>query len=87
MIIIIIHLKYLHQLGIINFTCLIDHALFQTFKTILTRLLKKHQTSANNHPVQIYGNRIKNRIVFKRTTGFKWELLSPETMKLLGSAK
>ena len=32
-------------------------------------------------------NRIKNRIVFKIKTGYKLELLTPETMKLLGSTK
>ena len=40
-----------------------------------------------NLPVQIYPNKIKNRIVFKIKTGYKLELLTPETMKLLGSAK
>ena len=30
---------------------------------------------------------MKNRIVFKINTGYKLELLSPETMKLLGSTK
>ena len=37
--------------------------------------------------MQIYVNKIKNRIVFKIKTGYKLELLSPETMKLLGSTK
>ena len=32
-------------------------------------------------------NKIKNRIVFIIKTGYRLELLSPETMKLLGSAK
>ena len=32
-------------------------------------------------------NKIKNIIVFKIKTGYKLELLAPETMKLLGSAK
>ena len=32
-------------------------------------------------------NRIKNRIVFKIKTGHKLELLTSETMKLLGSTK
>ena len=50
-------------------------------------LLKKHETIANNSPVQIYMNRIENRIVFKIKTGYKLELLSPETMELLGSTK
>ena len=39
------------------------------------------------NPVQIYPNKIKNRIVFKIKTGYKLELLTPETMKLLGSTK
>ena len=42
---------------------------------------------AENPPIQIYPNKIKNRIVFKIKTGYKLELLSPETMKLLGSTK
>ena len=32
-------------------------------------------------------NRIKNTIVFKIKMGYKLELLTPETMKLLGSTK
>ena len=39
-----------------------------------------------NPPVQIYPNKIKNRIVFKIKAGNRLELLLiPETMKLLGS--
>ena len=34
----------------------------------------------------IYVNEINNRIVFKITSGYKLELLSKETMKLLGSS-
>ena len=37
--------------------------------------------------MQIYVNKIKNRIVFKTKTGYKLELLSSETMKLLGSSE
>ena len=40
-----------------------------------------------NPPVQIYPNKIKNKIIFKIKTGCKLELLTPETMKLLGSGK
>ena len=50
-------------------------------------IIKKHETFAENHPVQIYPSKIKNRIVFKVKIGYKLELLSPETMKLLGSTK
>ena len=40
-----------------------------------------------NPPVQIYPNKIKNRIVFKIKTDYKLELLTPETMRLLRSTK
>ena len=50
-------------------------------------IIKKHETLTENSPIQIYSNKIKNRIIFKVKTGYKLELLSPETMKLLGSAK
>ena len=49
--------------------------------------IKKHETIADNPLVEIYENKIKNRIVFKINTGYKLELLSPETIKLLGSMK
>ena len=50
-------------------------------------IIKKHETLTENPPVQIYPNKIKSRIVFKIKTGYKLELLTPETMKLLGSTK
>ena len=49
--------------------------------------IKKYETLAENTPAQIYPNKIKNKIVFKVKTGYKLELLSPETMKLFGSTK
>ena len=48
---------------------------------------KKHETLTENPVVQIYTNKIKNKIVFKIKTGYKLELLSTETMKLLRTAK
>ena len=50
-------------------------------------IIKKHETLTKNSPVQIYPNKIKNSIVFKINTGYKLELLTPETMKFLGSTK
>ena len=50
-------------------------------------IIKKHKTLTENPPVQIYPNEIKNRIAFEIKTGYKLELLTPETMKLLGSTK
>ena len=45
-------------------------------------IIKKHETIGENAPILIYAN---TRIVFKIKTGYKLELLSKETMKLLGS--
>ena len=50
-------------------------------------IIKKHETLTENPSIQIYPNKIKNRIVFKIKNGYKLELLTPETMKLLGSTK
>ena len=50
-------------------------------------IIKKHEILAENRSIQIYPNKIKNRIVFKTKTGYKLEMLSPETMKLLESTK
>ena len=49
-------------------------------------IIKKHETVADVSPVLIYVNKINNRIVFKIKSGYKLELLSKETMRLLGSS-
>ena len=50
-------------------------------------IIKKHQTLGETAPILIYANTITNGIVFKIKTGYKLELLSKETMKLLESIK
>ena len=50
-------------------------------------MIKKHETLAENSHIQIYPNKVKNRIVLKIKTGYKLALLSPETTKLLGNTK
>ena len=50
-------------------------------------IIKKHETISENAPILIYANTINNRIVFKIRSRYKLELLSKETMKLLGSTK
>ena len=62
-------------------------ALLKLFKITLNSLLKKNETLTENPQFQIYPNKFKNKIVFKIKTGYKLELLTPETMKLLGSTK
>ena len=50
-------------------------------------VIKEHETIDKVSPILIYTNNISNRIVFKIKTGYKLELLSKETRKLLGSTK
>ena len=48
---------------------------------------KKHSESVDNPSIRKYVNKIENRITFKIKNGYYLELLTPETMKLLGSTK
>ena len=66
--------------------CLMDRIIYQKYKIILN-IIEKHETIGENAPILIYANTINNRIVFKIKTGYKLELLSKETMTLLGSTK
>ena len=50
-------------------------------------IIEKHENLSENSQVQIYPNKTKNTIVFKIKTGYNLELLTPETMRLLGSTK
>ena len=51
-------------------------------------ILKKHGVKTVNTSIRIYINKIENRIfLFKIKIGSYIELLTPETIKLLGSTK
>ena len=50
-------------------------------------ILKKHGEDIDKPSAQIHVNKIKNRITFKIKSGYSLELLTPETMKLLGSTE
>ena len=50
-------------------------------------ILKKHDAVADNPSIRIYVNKMEYRITFRIKTGYHLELLTPETMKLLGSTK
>ena len=50
-------------------------------------ILKKHGEDIDKPSVQIYVNKIENRVTFKTKSGYSLELLTPETMKLLGSTE
>ena len=48
---------------------------------------QKHESTIKSNeesPILIYPNEVKNRIVFKIKTGYKLQLLTKETQKLLG---
>ena len=50
-------------------------------------ILKKHSENVDNPSIRIYINKTENRITFKIKSGYFLELLTPETMKLLGSTE
>ena len=50
-------------------------------------IIKKHRENIDNPSIRRYVNKIENRITFKIKTEYYLELLSPETMKLLGSTE
>ena len=50
-------------------------------------ILKEHGVNIDKLSVRIYVNKIESRITFKTKNGRSIELLTPETMKLLGSTK
>ena len=50
-------------------------------------ILKRHGEKTDKPSVQIYVNKIENRITFKIKNCYSLEFLTPETMKLLGSSK
>ena len=82
-----INLKYLHQHGMINLNCLMDHILHHTLNIILSIFKKKHGENIDKPSVKIYVNKIEDRVTFKIKNGYSLELLTSETMKLLGSTE
>ena len=50
-------------------------------------ILKNHGENIDKPSLQIYVNKIENSVTFKIKNGYILELLTPETMKLLGSIK
>ena len=50
-------------------------------------ILKKYGENIDSSSVRIYINKIENKIKFKIKTGNYLKLLTPETMRLLGSTE
>ena len=46
-----------------------------------------HRENTDKPSVQIYVNKIENRVTFRIKNGYSRELMIPETMKLLESTK
>ena len=50
-------------------------------------ILKKHNGKIDHPTKKMYANKSENRIIFRIKTGYYLELLTPETVKLLGSTE
>ena len=50
-------------------------------------ILKKHSERVDNPSIRIHVNKIENKVTFKIKNGYYLELLTPETMRLLGSTE
>ena len=50
-------------------------------------ILKKHNENIDNPVMRIYVNKSQNRVTFTIKTGYYLELLTPGTMKLLGTTE
>ena len=50
-------------------------------------ILKKHSENVDNPPIAIHVNKIENRVTCKFKKEYYLEILTPESMKLLGSTK
>ena len=70
-----------------NLNYQMDHILHQIFIIILSIFKKKHNEYIDNPSVRMYGNKTENRVTFKIKARYYLELLTPETMKLLGSTE
>ena len=50
-------------------------------------ILKKRSENVDNPSIRTFANKIENRITFTIKSGYYLELLTPETIKLLGSTE
>ena len=70
-----------------NLNYLKDHILYQVFNIILNISEIKHETVTDNPSIKIYVTKIESRITFKTNTGYYLEILTPETMNVVGGSK
>ena len=70
-----------------NLNYQMDRILVSNIADYFEYILKKHVEDIDKPSVQIYVNKIENSVTFKTKNGYSLELLTSETMKLLGSTK
>ena len=58
-----------------------------TWNEDIFKMYQIFKTVTDNLSIRIYINKMENRITFKIKTGYNLELLTPETMKLLGKTE
>ena len=64
-----------------------SYEIYQIQNYFLDKVIKERESSVKSNeqsPSLIYANRILNRVTFRIKTGYKLELLTNETMRLLG---
>ena len=71
----------------INLNYLMDHIPYQIFKIIFEYILKEHGENIDKPSVQIYVNKIENRITFKIKDGCSLELTKIQNNKITGTTK
>ena len=69
-----------------NLSYEMDHIQYQIFKITLSIFLK-HNESVDDPPIETFVSKNENRITFKIKNEYYLELLTPETVKLLGSTE
>ena len=60
---------------------------YTSYSRLFEYIFKKHGENIDKPSVKICVNKMENRITFKIKHGYSLELLTPETMKLLGSTE
>ena len=76
---IIINLKNLHQHGMINLNYQMIRILYYSdIQDYFEYILEKHGENIDEPSVQIYVNKIENRVTFKIKNGYSLEILTPE---------
>ena len=63
-----------------------SYEIYQIQNYFLDKVIKKHEPNMKSNeqpPILIYANRMLNKVSFRIKTGYKLELLTNETMRLL----